>query len=185
MPSPSDKEIQAVFVERFLGEVQSRAAVLLADHGPEAKEDGIQELVCQAWQIFMSAWKRNKAGRLTPFTLSLFSHRHYRAGRRFAGCGRLDAMSDLSRAKGKVTLTGIEETKPVVCRDPREAVRWKLDLEIVSSDLTDRQRLVLVLTAAGWRNGEVSALLGVSPSRVTQILDQVGIAFRKAGYGPT
>jgi len=184
MPNPSDEEARIVFEKGFLEELRSRAAMLLADHGPEAREDGVQELVCQAWQIFLSAWTRDQADRITPFTLALYSYRHYRAGRRFAGSGRLDAMSDLSRAKGKVKLIGIEETNRSPCQDHCEVVRWKLDLAAMIRSLTARQRLVLALTAAGWRNGEIASQLGVSPSRVTQIMDQVGVAFMKAGYGP-
>ena len=186
MLAPSDMEAQAVFVERFMPEIKSRAAMLLADHPAEAREEGTEEILAQSWQGFLSAWRRGKAWRVTPYTLTSFAHRHYRAGRRIGGSGRNDAMAERTRIAGNTRMVSIEGP-PIrrMCENPGESVRWQLDLAAVIQSLPKRQRMVLALLALGWRTGEIAAQLGVSPSRVVQIIDQIGFAFRLAGYGST
>jgi len=191
MSIPPHPEAQTVFVERFMPEIESRASALLADHGPEAREDAQQEILAQTWAGFLSAWRRGRRSNVTPFTLTAFAYRHYRSGRRLVRCGRSDAMSDRSRARGKVKLVRTDsaghETFQGRARlhlDPADTVRWKLDVAAVIETLSERQQMVLALTAAGWKNHEIAGQLGVSPSRVTQILDEVGEAFMEAGYGP-
>ena len=183
MPLPSDMEAQAVFVEQFMPEIQSRAMMLLWDHPPEAREEGQQEILAQTRQGFLSAWKRGKAWRVTPYTLTSFAHRHYRAGRRICASGRSDAMSESTRIAGKARMVSIEGAPGrLVYEDPGEVVRWKLDLATVIQSLPRRQRMVLALMALGWRTGEIARQIGVSPPRVVQIIDQIGMAFHLAGY---
>ena len=184
MPLPSDMEAQAVFVEQFMPEIQSRAMMLLWDHPPEAREEGQQEILAQTWQGFLSAWKRGKAWRVTPYTLTSFAHRHYRAGRRICASGRSDAMSESTRIAGVELGEHNELDNPYFLTLGRSLphVRWKLDLATVIQSLPRRQRMVLALMALGWRTGEIARQIGVSPPRVVQIIDQIGMAFHLAGY---
>jgi len=176
---------QVVFTEKLLPEIQSRAAVMLASQSAEAREEGEQEIMAQAWAGFWSAWERGKADTVTAFTLTDFACRHYWEGRRIAGTGRLDAMSERSRASGKVRLTGIEEASPRQAgTDPAEAIRWRLDFACVIGRLNRRQRLVLALLLMEWKTGEIAERIGVSSGRVVHIVDEVGEAFAQAGYGP-
>ena len=189
MPA-SDADVQAAFVENYLPEIESRARMLLSDHSPEALHEGIQEVTAQSWRIFLAACRSGKDGCVTPYTLAVYAHRKYRSGRRVAATGRADAMSERSRVRGKVCLVGIDGAQHAFLhvrrhsQDPSEAVRWRLDLAAVIQCLDERQRLVLALTAAGWKTGEIAAQIGVSPPRVVQIQDKIGEAFNRAGYGP-
>jgi DNA-directed RNA polymerase specialized sigma24 family protein len=184
MPRPDD-EAAALFMERFWPEIMSRTWAMLGDHGAEARAEGQQELVAQAWGGYLSAIRRGRAGALTPFTLADYAHRHYRAGRRFVPVRRHD-LGPRAIATGAARLVPInvmdDEPDPRVV-DPAELVRWRMDLRQVIGLLTERQRAVLIMTAAGWRNQEMAEALCVTPAAVVRLQDRIGAVFRRVGYG--
>jgi RNA polymerase sigma factor (sigma-70 family) len=89
---------------------------------------------------------------------------------------RLQRLPPAAVASLDATLTSVG-THPLaeVVPDPRASAESRIEREnVLSSDrrLTRRHRFVLGRAAAGYRNSEIASMLGVSPSRVGQLLKQ-------------
>jgi hypothetical protein len=100
---------RAVFEQHYLPEITARSFAHFSRLVPAAREEAIQDSVCQAWLNFQSATARGKLtladgimprcgkgkrGHVTPGTLAQFANCSYDVGRRFSGSSNTDVMGE-------------------------------------------------------------------------------------------
>ncbi len=169
--------------ETILPEVESRSRRHFSHLNAAAQDEAVQESICQAFALYDSAVARGNY-RFTPCTLALYSNRSVNSGRKFAGgtiaSDALDrshvSFDDLdSEGQSRIAEALVQRRTPVFDQ-ARIRIDWP---EFLRLELTERERDIVTKVAEGWKRVEVARYLGVSPARVTQILD--GIAELYAG----
>jgi hypothetical protein len=113
-----------VFEQCYLPEITRRSFAHFSRLDPAAREQAVQDCVCEAWRNFCSATargkrmladgvaprsSRSKRGRVTPATLARFSHRSYDVGRRFSGSSKTDVLGERTRLTGRVNVISIDD----------------------------------------------------------------------------
>ena len=124
---PASRDPRTVFEQHYLPEITARSFAHYCRLDPIAREEAIQDCVCQAWLNFRSATargkrtladgvapsrRRSKRGRVTPGTLALFSNRAYDVGRRFTGSSSVDVMGERAQLNGRVRIVSLDDAPP-------------------------------------------------------------------------
>ncbi len=169
--------------ETILPEVESRSRRHFSHLNVAARDEAVQESVCQAFALYDSAVARGNF-RFTPSSLAWFANRAVDAGRKFAGgtivSDALDrshvSLEDLDSEGQSRIAEALVQRQTAVFDQARIRIDWP---EFLKLELTERERDVVTKVAEGWKRVEVARYLGVSPARVTQILD--GVAESYAG----
>jgi hypothetical protein len=177
---PTAREIRDQFVA-FLPELSSRLSNRFRFRNPEAKEDAIAEAVAFAWTMYLSVKTGGRT--VTVGNLAFYAGRLVDSGRKVAGTTSTDALSDCKAARQKtpehVSLDALGDACPpfyAVFGDRRW--RWPI-LDYVAPNLDWRQfetrcsrrdKQIIRLKRAGWRQTEIASRLGISPPAVNQRL---------------
>ncbi len=170
--------------ETILPEIEERSRRHYSHCDPELREERVQESACAAWAHYDSAVRRGNY-RFTPCTLAWYANRATDEGRKFGGgtirtdaldAGRAVGFDDLDAdGRSRIAEALVQKRTPVFDQT-RIRIDWP---EFLRLELTERERDVVTKIAEGWKRVEVAKYLGLSPARVTQILD--GIAESYAG----
>ena len=174
------QEVQNEFAA-FLPELSSRLSYRFRRRNIEAKEDAVAEGVGTAWQMYLSA--RTSGKTVTVGNLAFYAGRAVDSGRKVAGATSIDALSEGTLARSRMpehvsldALGGVSTTFCAVFGDRRW--RWPvLDYVAPSLDWTafegrccSRDRRIIKMRRAGWRQTEIASRLGISPPAVNQRL---------------
>ena len=138
-----------------------------------ARNEAVQESVCQAYALYASAVRRGNH-RFMPCTLALYANRAVDSGRKFAGGTiRTDALDrshvgfDDLDADGldRIAEALIQRQTPVLDQ-ARIRIDWP---EFLRQDLTEREAWMTDELAAGSTRSEIASEIGLSSASRTAL----------------
>jgi hypothetical protein len=174
------EDAQSQFVA-FLPALSGRLSSRFRHRDPEARADAIAEGIGIAWQIYLSA--RTSGKTVTVGNIAFYAGRIVGSGRKVAGSSSTDALSEGTLAREKMpahvsleALGGDSRAFRLFFGDHR--FRWPiLDLVATSMDwaafegrCSRRDRQIIRMKKAGWRQTEIASKLGISPPAINQHL---------------
>ena len=207
MPHQDHVEVERRYLQMY-AELKSRAFAASWGLTAADREEFCCECTAWAWEWCLSAARRGKLDRLTPFTLVSFASKQWWSGRRFGMTANInDAMDEQARARGRVRLERLDdlETERVdntirgrrvssaltdsKRAQPDEQVRTELDYALVAEDeaLPSRAKECFEHLVADHERGcltRISGLMGLSVPRVHQLKTMIGEALGRIGYAP-
>lgn len=151
---------------------------------PEAKEDAVEEVICNSCAAFARLVERGKADVACPTALANFAIRQFRAGRHL-GC-RLnirDVSSEHCRLQKRVELERLDrfdrdsgQWEEILLEDrhagPAETAAARIDIGDWLREMRPRARRIAQALAAGERTKDVARRFKLSPGRISQLRDQ-------------
>jgi hypothetical protein len=174
------EEVQNEFAA-FLPELSSRLSCHFRRRNPEAREDAVAEGIGTAWRIFLSARMGGKT--VTAGNLAFYAGRLVDSGRKVAGATSTDALSEGTLARIRMpehvsldAASGVSSTFCMVFGDRRwrwpvlDYVAPSLDWKAFEGRCCRRDRRIIRMRRAGWRQTEIASMLGISPPAVNQRL---------------
>lgn len=174
------EEVQNEFAA-FLPELSSRLSYRFRRRNIEAKEDAVAEGLGIAWQIYLSA--RTGGKMITVGNLAFYAGKAVDSGRKVAGTSSTDALSEGTLARRRMpehvsldALGGVSSTFCAVFGDRRwrwpvlDYVAPSLDWTAFEGQCSWRDRRIIKMRQAGWRQTEIASKLGISPPAVNQRL---------------
>ena len=167
--------------EVLMPEIRARSRRHYSRYPAERREEAVQESICLAYGLYTSAVARGNL-RFTPGSLAWFANMAVDEGRKFGGGTiRTDALDrshvgfDDLDAEGQSRIArALTQRRTPVFDQARIRIDWP---EFLRLELTERERDVVTKLAEGWRRSEIARYLGVSPARVTQIMDAVAESY--------
>jgi hypothetical protein len=174
------EDAQRQFVA-LLPALSGRLSSRFRHRDPESKADAIAEGIGIAWQIFLSA--RMSAKTVTSGNLAFYSGRLVDSGRKLAGSSSIDALSEGTLARKRIpahvsleALGGDSGSFCLVFGDRK--FRWpvvdyvaaSLDWAAFEGRCSRRDRRIIRMRKAGWRQTEIASKLGISPPAIHQHL---------------
>ena len=186
MIAPNLPTLQAIQNEfaAFLPELSGRLSSRFRRGNPEAKEDAIAEGLGTAWLMFLSARMRSKT--VTVGNLAFFAGRLVDSGRKVAGSSGTDALAEGALARRRMpehlSLDALGEACFAFCivfGDRRwrwpilDYVAPSLDWQEFEGRCSYRDRQIIRMRRAGWRQTEIASKLGISPPAVNQRLRSI------------
>jgi hypothetical protein len=165
----------------FLPALSGRLSSRFRYRDAEAKADAIAEGIGIAWQMFLSARMSGKA--VTVGNIAFYAGRLVDSGRKVAGSTSIDALSEGTLARKRIpahvsleVLGGDSCSFCMVFGDRK--FRWPvLDYVATSMDwaafegrCSRRDRQIIRMKKAGWRQTEIASRLGISPPAINQHL---------------
>lgn len=202
--SPESTAAHAWIVDNHQ-ELHSRARAQFARFDPERRDEFIAETIALTFVWALSAARRNKLHRVTPYWAVRFAHRQLCSGRRFMGTSRGCVMSEARRYRHRTRVVSLDQDQSddalssnplresLADRDaenPFDVVRRSIDYpEIFEMEEVSPKAVAtfeyLAATKSEGPQGELAAELRVSPARITQLKDELGEALALHGYaGP-
>ena len=186
---PTLQEVQSQFVA-FLPELSGRLSSRFRHRDPEAKADAIAEGLGLAWKMYLSARTSGKA--VTVGNLGFFAGRLVVSGRKVAGSSSTDALAEGTLARRRmpahVSLDALDDACPIFCLVFGDR-RWRwpiLDYVAPSMDwaafegrCSRRDRQIIHMKKAGWRQTEIASNLGISPPAVNQRLRSLRLRWQE------
>ena len=167
--------------ETIMPEIEERSRRHYSHLDSAARDEAVQESVCQAFALYDSAVRRGNC-RFTPCTLAWYANRAVDEGRGFAGYTTTDAL-DAGRAVGfddldaegrsRIAEALVQRQTPVFDQ-ARIRIDWP---EFLRLELSRREEEIVTRLAEGWKRVEIARRLGLSPARMTQILGEVAEAY--------
>lgn len=177
---PTLEEVQHEFAA-FLPELSSRLSYRFRRRNPEAREDAVAEGIGAAWQMFRSARLSGKT--VTTGNIAFFAGRSVDAGRKVAGTSITDVLSEGTLARRRmpehVSLDALDDTCSAFCVVFGDR-RWRwpvvdyvgpsMDWSQFEGRCSRRDRRIIRMRRAGWRQTQIASKLGISPPAVSQRL---------------
>ena len=197
-------EVEKLFVQ-WLPEIRSRAWAINHRLQPAEREEAVAETVAWSWSWALAGAKKGRLEKMTPRTLALYASKMFSSGRRFAaGCSVHDAMSEIARVSGKVTVHSLDKsvtddtdsphTTGTILADtrhphPDEEVRINLDYRtaLKQPGLPRKGRILfgkLVRDHAPGHGRRIAGEMKISPPRVCQLKKCLATALTQIGYAP-
>jgi RNA polymerase sigma factor (sigma-70 family) len=161
------------------------AKISFRDLGPDAREDLVQECVCNCVVAFARLVERGKQSIAYPTVLAMYAVRQIKDGRRV---GKSVASRDVYDEHGRIKhghqlkhigsprdqRSGWREQLVDNSRTPvPEQAAFRIDFPDWLGTLSARDRRIVDDLAAGGRTGEVAQKFGVSAGRVSQLRGQL------------
>jgi len=147
----------------------------------EAREELIQEIVAQAYSLFVRLCQRKKLALVYATPLAQFAIRKVRAGRRIGSRGNIrDLMSPRARVAKGFTLERLdrfdqrsEQWREALVEDrtagPAQIAETRIDFASWLSTLSNRDRRLAEKLAFGETTGCVARTFRISAGRVSQL----------------
>jgi hypothetical protein len=176
----------------MLPKIRLHARVCFRHLDPEARQEAIQDVVCNAWKAFVALVKRGKAdvAYATPLArYGIMQHRdHRRVGNRL---NIRDVLSSYCQAKKHVTVERLDrfdrfdgkegQWLEILLEDkhagPFDIVRTKLDFAGWLRSLPLRLRRIAKFLANGATTTDAAEKFGVSLGRISQIRKELKAAW--------
>ncbi len=187
-------------------ELESRARANFSRLGSERRDEAIAEVMAVTLAAALSAVRRGRLHKLTPFWCVIFASRQWRQGRRFAGYSSTCVMSEAAMIKRGIKVTSLEAIDEGAddeayisldesladrnAEDPFDVVRRNEDYPAIMDmeGVSPKARRTLTFLAenqGGSRQLDLAAELKVSPGRITQLKGELAAALAKYDYvGP-
>jgi len=179
-PRSSDPAWHAQFLA-MLPAIKTHAKIAFRHLGPEAREEAIQETVCNACAAFKRLFDLGKADIAYPTVLASYGVRQVKEGRKVGG--RLncrDVMSTYCQARKDVTVERLDRYdkeedawQEAIVEDrragPAETAAARIDLGQWLRSLRPRMRKIAKVLATSERTSEVARRFRLSPARISQL----------------
>jgi len=174
------EDAQQQFVA-FLPQLSGRLSSRFRHRDPEAKAEAIAEGIGIGWQLYLSARMSGKT--VTASNLAFYSGRLVDSGRKVAGSTSIDALSEGTLARKRIpahisleALGGDSRTFCLVFGDRKfrwpvvDYVATSMDWAAFEGRCSRRDRQIIRMRKAGWRQTEIASKLGISPPAINQHL---------------
>ena len=188
-------------------EIRSRAWTAFRYANASDREEAQAETVAWAWSWCLSAAKRGRLNRLTPFSIVSYAALLIRSGRQFAGDAKRDVLSPQAKAAGQVRVRSLQDLPAIMADEtrrrgtiakgltdsrragPPEVARVNHDYALLGKDAELSQRAVEVFMHLVADNGKghvrrIAEQLAVSSPRICQLKARLREGLTRLGYGP-
>ncbi len=147
----------------------------------EAREELIQEVIAQAYSLFVRLYKRHKVALVFPTPLAQFSIKKVRAGRRIGSRGNIrDVTSPRARVAKGFTIQRLDrfnqrtgQWREALVADrtagPAETAVARIDWAAWLRSLSRRQRTIASVLATGETTEVAAQRFRLSPARISQM----------------
>lgn len=174
----------------MLPAIRRHLRVAFRDLDPEARDEAVQEGICNAMVAYLRLHEQGKFDRAYPSPLAVYAARQVRAGRKVGGSLNIkDVSSSYCRRLKHVTLERLdkwdrdeEEWREIVVEDrnatPADVVRVRLDFADWLKTLPRRARKVALDLARGNRTGEVARWYDLSDGRISQLRKEMHLSWQ-------
>lgn len=197
-----------LWFDEHLAELRRRCRQFVRRFPRHERDEAVAEMLGQIWQYARGAERRRVLQRLTPFTLVQFFGRRYAAGRRLCGAHSADVLATTGQRRHRLRIVSLDQPRRLrtpgresrlplseVLADrravpPPENCRRDLDYPLIlrrhrASPKARQVFAYLAQTHGQGRQVELARQLGVVPSRVVQLKQQLARCLAAGGYGPT
>jgi hypothetical protein len=166
---------------RMLPAIREQANFAFRRMPLEAREELIQEVVAQAYSLFVRLWQRRKPALVYPTPLAQFAIRRVRAGRRIGSRGNIrDITSPLPAVTKGFTIERLDrfnqrtgQWREALVEDrtagPAEIAAARIDWGAWLRTLSRRQRSIASVLATGESTGVAARTFRLSPARISQM----------------
>ena len=179
----------------MLPRIATHAKIAFRHLNAEAREEAVQEVVCNACHAFARLVELGKQDLAYPSALARYGVAQAKAGRK-VGC-RLnvnDITSEYCRRRKNVTVERLDfydadedAWQEVVVEDkhagPAETAAARIDIDRWFRRLRPRQRQIAQALAVGERTKDVARRFGLSPGRVSQMRQEFSRDWEKFQSG--
>jgi hypothetical protein len=165
----------------MLPEIHKQANFAFRRLPVEAREELIQEVVAQAYSLFLRLCQRGKLALVFPTPLAQFAIRKVRAGRRIGSRGNIrDITSPRAGVTKGFTIERLDrfnqrtgEWREALVEDrtsgPAETAVARIDWAAWLRSLSRRQRMIASVLATGETTGVAARRFRLSPARISQM----------------
>jgi hypothetical protein len=177
---PASRRRNAKFLA-MLPEIRKQANFAFRRAPVDAREESIQEVVSQAYSLFVRLCQRRKLAVAHATPLSQFAIRKVRAGRRLGSrCNSRDVMSPRAGVAKSFTIERLDrfncesgEWREALVEDhtagPAQIAESRIDFADWLKTLSTRDRQLAETLARGETTGCVARMFHVSAARVSQL----------------
>jgi hypothetical protein len=175
----------------MLPSIRQHAAVCFRHLNPEAKEEAIQEVVCNALRAYVRLVQLNKVALAYPTVLARFGVYQVKDGRKVGGKLNIhDVSSEYAQRQKGFSVERLDHYddeedawKEVLIEDkhsgPAEVAATKIDFAEWFRSLPSRVRKIAKLLATGEKTSIVAKKFGVSAGRISQVRKELALAWKK------
>jgi hypothetical protein len=182
--SPQRKAASRRRNDKFLSmlpEIRNQANFAFRRVPLEAREEIVQEVVAQAYSLFVRLCQRRKPALVYPTPLAQFAIRKVRAGRRIGSRANIrDITSPRACAAKGFTIERLDrfnqrtgQWREVLVEDrtagPADTAVARIDWGAWLRSLSPRQRTIASVLATGETTGVVARRFRLSPARISQM----------------
>ena len=151
----------------------------------DAREERIQEVVAQAYSLFVRLCQRRRSALVYATPLAQFAIKRVRAGRRLGSrCNSRDVMSPRAAVANGFTIERLErfnqrtgQWRDTLVEDrtagPDQIAMTRLDFDSWLSTLSNRDRRLAEKLALGETTGAMAGMFRISAARVSQLRRQL------------
>jgi hypothetical protein len=180
----SNPQLRPAWHQAFLAmmpAIVTHARIQFRHLDPEAHEEAVQEVVCNACRAYVRLVELGKVAFAYPLVLAKFAVGQTKDGRKVGGHLNLqDILSDYCQRRQEITVERLDRYDQMeggwleaVVEDRRtpvpDQVCFRVDFPAWLETLPGRERQVAESLMLGKTNGEAAKEVGVSPSRVSQL----------------
>ena len=185
--SPSDWHND--FLE-MLPHIERHARMAFRDRTGEARDEAVQETVCNACVVFARLAKQGRAGAATWSSLAKYAIRQVRDGRRVGGSLNIkDVTSDHCQLRKRVKVQPLfrwdepkQEWQEMLVEDktctPAELAASRIDFPAFLAALQPKKRRIAETLATGESTQGVAKLFGITPGRISQLRQELLVAWQ-------
>ena len=165
----------------MLPQIERHARFAFRDRTGEARDEAVQETICNACVVFARLAKQGRAGAATWSSLAKYAIRQVRDGRRVGGSLNVkDVTSDHCRRRKQVKVQSLcrwdepnQEWRDMLVEDktctPADLAASRIDFPAFLARLGPKKRRIAEMLATGESTRKVAKQLGVSPGRISQL----------------
>jgi hypothetical protein len=182
--SPKQKPASRRRNDKFLSmlpEIRKQAEYAFRRVPVDAREELIQEVVAQAYGLFVRLCQRRKTALVFPTPLAQFAIKKVRAGRRLGSRrSSRDIMSSVAGVAKGITIERLDQFNQRTAQwreglvedrtaGPAETAAARIDCAAWLRSLSQRQRTIASVLAAGETTGVAARRFRLSPARISQM----------------
>lgn len=166
---------------RMLPQIECHARFAFRDRKGEAREEAVQETICNACVVYARMAQQGRTGAATWSSLVTYAIRQVRDGRRVGGSLNVrDVTSDHCRLRKRVKVQPLcrwdepnQEWRELLVEDktctPAELAASRIDVPAFFETLGPKKRRIAEALATGESTRKVAKRFGVSPGRISQL----------------
>jgi len=166
-----------------------QASLACKDMNPDAREEMIQEVLCNALVAYKRLYDQGRVELAYPTVLAMFGIRQAFEGRKVGGRLNVKDVSSpyAQRSKGfkvdRLDRFDREQQawQQILIEDrtatPADLAATRIDFEAWLKTLSKRDRSIAMDLAVGERTGTVAQRYGISPSRISQLRGQLKVSW--------